>query len=289
MAGEAILDLSDLINLATGGNGGTPEQINIYKSGLQNGAALGGTPVAGRLHSMWRWDGCPAAASQTAPTTAAVPTNATDGALKQSTPGTGKKKRLLGMVMVGLAAGSVILYDRLGHHGGLSGTTTTAQTTNLPTAALTRYTSGVGVEAWAEIYGIVGTTGTTVKLSSYTDDAGNASQQSQLVTFGATNAREQDRILPITLATGDKGVRAVASVQVTATTGTAGNFGVTLAYPIAVLPLPVVGVGALFSSFLLPSGPIDLGTNSDACLATAWFANGTTAPQLFGSAYFIEK
>lgn len=291
-AADPILDLSDLINLATGGGGGAPEQINFFKSGLQNGAAFGSAAVAGRLHSMWRWDGYPASAAQTAPTTATVCTNATDGAFKQTTPGTGKKKRLLGMVATGLVAGTIVLYDRLVHHGGHSATTTTAQTTNLPggtpsTPNLTRYTNGVGVEPWLEIYTIIGTTGTTITVNYV--DQGDTVTTSQAITFGNTGFREQDRLLPVTLATGDYACKAVRNTDLVASTLTAGNYGITLAYPLVTLPIPVVGVGALWSSFLLPGGPLDLGTDSDACLAFAWFANGTTAPVLFGSSYFMEK
>jgi hypothetical protein len=239
---------------------------------------------------MWRWDGQPGAASQTAPTTAVVCTNATDGALKQATPAGGAKKRLLGFVGAGLVAGTIVLYDRLVQHGGLNATTTTAQSTNLPsgsTPALTRHTNGIGVECWLEIYTIIGTTATTTNVG-YTDTADSAST-SQLITFGGTNAREQDRLLPVALASGDRGVKSVQNVDLTASTGTAGNFGVTLAYPIATLPIAIVGVGSLWSSFLLPGGAVDLGTDSDACLALAWFANGTSAPQIFCQAYFAEK
>lgn len=291
-AGDPILDVSDLINLATGGNSGTPEQINFYKSGLQNGAAITGTPIIGRLSSMWRWDGAPGAASQTAPTTATVLTNATAGSLQQVTPGGGRKKRLLGMVASGLVAGTLIVYDRLIQHGGLSGTTTGSISTNFPsstTPALTRFTSGVGVEAWAEIYGVLGATGTTWKLSSYTNSAGATTHVSQLITIGNTNAKEVDRILPVALASGDKGVQSVQAVQLTASTLLAGNFGLTMAYPLVSLPLPMVGVGALHSSFLLPGGPTDLGASSDCCLAFAWYPNTVTAPQVFGSLYFLEK
>ncbi len=290
-AGDPIIDLSDLVNLATGGNGGAPEQVNFTKSGLQNGATLGSATVAGRLHSMWRWDGQPGAASQTAPTTAVVCTNATDGALKQASPSSGKRKRLLGAAAAGLVAGTLIIYDRLVQHGGFSGQTTTAQTTNLPsgtTPALTRYTSGVGVELWLEIYSVIGTTGTTVTCN-YNDQA-NVASTSQAITFGGTGYREQDRLLPVALASGDTGVRAATNADLLASTvSVPGNFGITLAYPIVSLPMSLPGVGVLYSAFLLHGGPVDLGVNSDACLAFAWQANGTTAPTAFGSAYFMEK
>lgn len=286
-AGDPILDLSDLVNLATGGGGGTPEQINIFKGAFVGGAA-GGTHVAGRITSLWQRDGNPSGAGTTAPTTSTVLTNASSGALKQTTPGSGKKKRLLSIALVALNAGSVIVYDRLVHTGGLSGTVTTAQTTNLPTSALTRRTTGVGVEHWLEIYTQIGATGTTV-ATSYTDDAGNTGNTSPLVSFGNTGFREAQRQVPLPVAVGDRGVRAVASVTLTATTGTAGAFGVTLAYPLCIIPVPVAGIGNMWSGVLQAGGPLDLGADSDACIAMSWHPNTTTATEIFGHAFFIEK
>lgn len=285
-AGDPILDVSDLINIATGGASGTAQQVNFFKTGLRLGIAPT-APVAGRISSLWFYDGMPGGAS-TAPTTATALTSTTAGGLQATAAASSQRFRFLGMVATGLVAGSVILYDRLVQHGGLSGTTTGAQTTNLPTAALTRQTTGVGVEAWLEVYTIVGSTGTTATIS-YTDQSGVSGNTSSAITFGGTGFREQDRILPVALASGDYGVRAVASVTLAGSTATAGAFGVTLAYPIIVLPIPIVGVGALHSSFLLPGGPIDLGVNGDPCLAFAWHPNTTTAPTLFGSAYFLTK
>jgi hypothetical protein len=287
-AGDAILDLSDLINLATGGASGTPEQINFYKSGLRAGAAPT-APVAGRLTSLWQWDGYPGAASTTAPTTAVVTTNATNGAFKQTTPGSGKKKYLLGVCATALVAGSIIIYDRLVHHGGMSGTATTSQTTNLPsstTPALTRHTDGLGVECWLEIYTLIGSTGTTVTCN-YNDETPAAST-SPAFTIGGTGFREQNRLLPMPLASGDRGVTAVTDVDLVASTTTVGDLGVTLAFPLLVLPVSLPGVGSLISGFMM-GGPWSLGVDSDACIALAWQANGTTIPQVFGSAYFCEK
>lgn len=285
-AGDPILDFSDFILLATGGGGGAPETVNWYKSARVGGAASA-APVAGRITSLWRYDGMPGASS-TNPTTAAVPTNATAGSMGQATSASGTKKRLLAFVAAALVAGTIIVYDRVGHQGGLSGTTTGAQTTNLPTSALTRYTTGAGVEPWLEIYTQVGTTATTA-TASYTDDGNTAGNATPTVAFGNTGLREAQRIIPLPLAAGDRGVRAVASVTLAASTLTAGAFGVTLAYPLVTVPVPVAGVGNLWSGLLSGSGPLDLGATSDACIALAWLANTTTIPELFGQTFFVEK
>lgn len=163
----------------------------------------------------------------TAPTTAAAPTRTTAGAL-QIVNGSG----VLGIAAAAMNLGAtVIICDRLSHQGGLSGTVTTAQTTNLPTSALTRYTDGVGVMMGLTIYTQIGATGTTV-AASYTNQAGTSGQTTPSVVFGGTGFREANRIIMMPLAVGDTGVQAVASVTVTATTGTAGAFGVTLFKPL---------------------------------------------------------
>ncbi len=285
-AGDPLTDLSNVVALATST---TAEQINWFKKALIAGAAPG-TLVAGRITSLWRYDGSPSGGAS--PTTAVVTTNATAGGLRQTSPASGMKKRLMSAMVCSLNAGSLVIYDRLVHHGGMSGTNTAAQTTNFvgggpSTPALTRYTNGLGVEAWIEIYSQIGSTGTTATVA-YTDEGGNSST-SPAFTFGGTGFREQDRIIRVPLASGDKGFKSVTNVDLLASTVTAGDFGVTLAKPLATVELPLAGVGRLFTWLQAPGGPIDLGTDSDACLATAWVPNSPTATELHGHFYFIEK
>lgn len=189
------------------------------------------TLVSGRPASLWTTNPLGAAI----PTTAAVPARDITGAIAQ-TNGGGNALRVAGMQISAPLQSTWILCDRLSHQGGLDGTVTTAQTTNLPTAALTRYTTGVGVFAALEIYTTVGTTATTVTMS-YTDNDNNAAQTSPAMVLGGTGSREAGRMVVLPVASGDTGVRAVASVTVLATTGTAGNFGVTLFKPLLYIPV----------------------------------------------------
>jgi hypothetical protein len=287
-AGDPIVSLSDLINLATGGGSGSPEQINFFKTHLRAGAAPG-TLVAGRLTDLWEYDGSPSGASTTAPTTSAVVTNATNGAWKQATSASGAKKRLVSVTAVSLVAGSLIIYDRLVQHGGFSGTTTGAQTTNIGTwPALTRFTSGIGVELYAEIYTAVGSPGTTV-TSVYTNTTPTGSRTTQSTTFGGTGFLEAQRLIPLPLQIGDKGVTLVTSGTIAASTLTAGNWGLTLLYPLVVLPLPLLGAGRMWSGIMQAGGPLNLGATADSCIAMMWHPSTTTAPQIFGQAFFLEK
>ncbi|RTK96146.1 MAG: hypothetical protein EKK64_04915 [Neisseriaceae bacterium] len=119
----------------------------------------------------------------------------------------------------------LMIFDRLSHQGGLSTTTTSPQTTNLPTAALTRYTNGHNVMAALEFYttnsGGVATTATI----SYTNQDGTSGKTSKPVSFGGGLT---GRLLIVPLDDGDTGVRSVESVTIAADTTVSSNFGVTL-------------------------------------------------------------
>jgi hypothetical protein len=216
-----------------------------YKAGLaapiqQIGytkAAIAG--VSGRLTSLWT--ATPFAGA--APGGNAVPTNNTVGALGQDDGSA--SLWLAGFRSNKDRAATVILADRLVHTDGLSGTVTTAQTTNLPTTALTRYTSGVGVLAALEIYGALGATATTFTCS-YTNSGGTSGRTSPAYPIGSTTYNQVGRFLIMPMQAGDVGVKSVESVTVLASTLTAGNFGVTLFKPLY----------AHFYPFTFPQGPV---------------------------------
>lgn len=179
----------------------------------------------------------------TAPTTAVVPTNETIGGFQQANGGAGTLCIASAQCALRTSAGgsfTTVIADILSHQGGLSGTVATAQTTNLPTAALTRYTDGAGVMMGLTIYTQIGTTATTV-TASYTNQDGTAGQVSPAVFIGSTSFRNAGQLILLPLAAGDTGVRSVESVTLAATTGTAGNFGVTLFKPLAMICTDIAG------------------------------------------------
>jgi hypothetical protein len=230
-----LADLSALLNRATGGNSGTPDNMFFYKDSRVNAAAAVAN-IVGRFTSLWQYEGYPAGGA--APGAVAIPTNVTDGALKQVDPGGGREKWKTFAMAAANSAGTLILYDRLLHISGLSGTNTGAQTVG---GTLTRNTGGVGNQIWAEIYTQIGTTATTI-TASYTDQDGNASQTTTATAFGGTGLREAQRIIPLPLAAGDSGVQAVASCTVLASTTTVGDFGITIARPLLSIPCSAAGV-----------------------------------------------
>lgn len=184
-----------------------------------------------------------------------------------------------------------ILYDRLSHMGGLDGTATTAQTTNLPTAALTRYTDGVGVGIFLETFASIGNTGTTIQLS-YTNQAGVAGQLTPPMLFGGTAAGgSNSSILPVALADGDTGCRSVESVTIAATTGVVGNFGVVLMKRLGLLP-PDTGSMVerqAYRQMFFGGGIVEI--LPDACLTVVFNQGSSTTGQHYpmGNIGIAEK
>lgn len=201
---------------------------------------------------------------------------------------TGGKLQIIGSRIntSGTAAATVTAIDLLNVSGGLSGIVTTEQTTNLPTAALTRYTGGENVFIGLVIYAQIGTTATTVTVR-YTNQAGTANQVSPATSFGGAGFREVDRLVLIPLAAGDTGVRSVEGVTVTATTGLAGNFGIALFKPLMVfslenttgtMPMDAVSSGGMICSMAE--------FDDDACLT---FMTATPATQSINGALLLAE
>lgn len=281
----AITDLSDLVNRMTGGNSGTPENIFFHKVPRVAGAAAT-APIAGRGCSLWTYDGMPAGGA--VPTSAAIPTSATAGAIPFTNPGGSREKWLISANVTPTVAGVYLLYDRLLHIGGLNATLTTAQTvqgTHPGTPALTRNTGGDGNIALYEIYTIIGTVSATLTMT-YTNQSGTGSRTST-INIGATGFREATRIQRIPLAAGDSGIQSVQQIQLSASTTTAGNFGITIAKPLAWIPVGAPGIaGWRDYTTGLPGIPkID----TDACLSLLFIPGAATAPELLGAFGTVEK
>ena len=201
----------------------------------------------------------------TAPTTSVACSASTAGAIQFGNGTSQRLHTIRSRTGIGFSGNLMmtLLIDRLVHSGGLDGTSTSAQTTNLPTAALTRYTSGEGVVMALEIYTAVGTTQAGVSVS-YTNSSGTSGRTSPTVRIGGTSFNQNSSVILLPFQAGDTGVQSVESVTLSVSTGTVGDFGVTLFRPLAW----VVGK---------PSGsPLDLGIEGggnapqivdDACLA----------------------
>lgn len=227
---------------------------------------------AGSFHSYWTVPGLPGAGAAAGSLNGAIHTDATVGAIPFNNP-VSPALTYIGKLSLGSTLGAFFeLYDRLWANSALSGTVTTAQAITQP--ALTRYTSGEGVEIWLEWYTATGATSVTATVA-YTNQANAA--KTTTVTVPVSPVAGQ--MLPVPLAAGDTGARSVQSVTLSATTGTAGNFGVTLLKTLVELGIPNANTGE-------DRGPFDLGlpqVSDDACLALLCLLPGTVVPTVNGA------
>lgn len=233
---------------------------------------------AGQFQSLWKAGGRPAAGASPGSTSGVVPTSATAGAIPFVDASGGNTLYLARFEASSSTIESFLIYDRLVHSDGLSGTVTTAQTIGTP--SLTRSTTGAGVGIWIEWYTATGSTGTTATIK-YTNQAGTTGQTA---TVGFPASPTIGAMIPVPLAVGDTGVQAVASLQLTASTLTAGSFGITLCSRIATLPLAVANVGQLYDYAQLGLPVIDNG----ACLAYKILCTATNTGQIITGLTIVQ-
>jgi len=158
--------------------------------------------------------------------------------------------------------------------------------TRTTTGAISFTAPGGAREKWLINVGIhIGNVSTTLTMT-YTDQDGNAGQTST-INIGATGFSSQTRMQRIPLAAGDTGVREVEKIRLTASTTTAGNFGITIGQPLAWIPVGIAGGGGWRDYTTgLPGIPA---INPDACLSLALIPTAGTAPEIFGCLGMVEK
>lgn len=275
----ALTDLSDLINRQSGGNNGNPDNLFFYKVPRVGGATA--VSPTNRDHSLWQYEGMPSGGA--IPTIAQIPDRTIIGAMPFTAPIASQEKFLISAGITSTVAGIYVLYDRLFHIGGLSATVTTDQQIQSP--SLTRNTGGIGNIAFYEIYSQIGTTSATLTMT-YTNQAGVPGKVST-INIGGTGFREATRIQRIPLALGDTGIRAIEKIALSTSTGTAGNFGITLIQSISWQSVSTPGaMGWRDYTTGLPSMP---SIHPNACLSYIFRATTATAPDIFGCLAFVEK
>ena len=201
--------------------------------------------AAGTYVSLWRATGQPGQGA--IPAAAAVCNNALTGAIgftQQTAPATSYGAYL--EAATGNAAMTLEIHDRLAHMGGLVGNVTTAQTVNLDLNSLSADnlverkgdSNYSDVQWWLEWYTSTGSTAASATVAvTYNDDTTGTLSVSLAATRPASLMIPLNGYMPAAAA--GKFIRAVTSVTLTATTGTAGSFGVTATRPRMTIGCPI--------------------------------------------------
>ena len=190
--------------------------------------------AAGTYVSLWRATGQPGQGA--IPTAAAVCNNTLVGAMnftQQTGPATSYGAYM--EVSTSNNAMTVEIHDRIAHMGGLNGTLTTAQTVGIDlltmqgTSNLVNrmgYANYSDVSWWLEWYTATGSTAVTATVAVTYDDGTTGTIAVLLAAMRpASFMQSLNGLIPAAQA--GKYIRAVSTVTLSATTGTAGNFGVT--------------------------------------------------------------
>lgn len=279
----AFTSLSDILNLGT--NGTNDQRLYVGHKQITRDGGTNWTQTLGTWMDMWKAEGRTPGGS--VPTSAAAPTSATLGAVEFENATSGFTKYLLGFGSVGIPDESslFVLYDRLLHIGGLDGTVTTAQTVG---GSITRNTGGEGNEIWVVFYTAVGATAQTI-TASYTNQDGTSGRTTKAVPFNVRGYNFDFVTYSLPLQDGDTGVRAVASVTLSGSTGTAGNFGIVIARPLAIAAgtFPEDVRGGYYNTIDGVLSPVAL--EDDSCLAVAQVTANATEDDLTFWIYTLEK
>ena len=253
-------------------------RIVIDKASIVNTAA-------GQYHSLWRATGQPGQGA--IPTAAANCSQSTVGGMQFSQQ-TDPAKSYLAYIEAtsSNSAMTVEVHDRLMHMGGLNGTLATAQTVGMDLNGVTadNMVERIGdsnysdVQWWLEWYTDTGATVVTATVAvTYSDGStGNLTAVSLAATRRASFMQPLNGLIPAGVA--GKFIRAVTSVTLSATTGTAGSFGVTATRLRGTLFIPIANAkyGADWASL-----PISTIPNS-ACPFIAVLASTTSTGTLRG-------
>lgn len=212
-----------------------------------------GSQAPGTFVSLWRATGQPGQGA--IPAAAAVCDHTLTGAIgftQQVAPAT--SYGAWANAVCSNSATTLEIHDRLMHMGGLNGTLTTAQTVNLDVNANLAYgnldkrkgdSNFSDIQWWLEWYTATGSTAVTATVSvTYNDGTTGTLSASLAATRPASFMLPLNGLIPEAAA--GKYIRGVDSVQLSATTGTAGSFGVTATRPRMTMPLPLANKMEVF-------------------------------------------
>lgn len=260
--------------------GNNSSRVVIDKASIANAAV-------GQFHSLWRATGQPGPGA--IPAAVATCNNELLGAMQftqQTAPATTYAAYL--EAVCSNSAVTLEIHDRLRQQGGLLGNVTTAQAVSVDLNGITTDNMQARIgdsnysdcQWWLEWYADTGATVATATVAvTYNDGStGNLTGIALAATRRASFMQPLNGLIPAAAA--GKYIRAVNSVTLSATTGTAGNFGVTVTRPRVSLGCPVANNKWAADWASLPIGEIP----NSSCLFALVIAGATSSGTVRGGA-----
>lgn len=234
--------------------------------------------VAGGFTSLANIAGDPIVMGTPTTGTGRIPTSSTAGAISFVNAINPAKNYLGRVTMQTNVAGTLLIYDRLWDNSGIVTNILTPQAVN--SLALTRYTDGIGVEIWGEVYAVTGVTASTATVT-YTDSSDTSRTATCVMSTATARVGEMFPFIPQGIA---NGVKSIQSIIFSASTGTAGNIGLVLVRRLAEVPMLLLGVSSNLDAFAL--GLPELQPSAAIYLAAS--SSTTTVGAMLGSIDIIE-
>jgi hypothetical protein len=212
--------------------GGSAVPIGFLDQKITVSKGAIGALAAGLRCSLWRATGGPAQAFAPTATEQCVSTTLGAQVFRNATT----VNHIADVTLRNTNSNPVItLYDRLAHMGGLAGNVTTTQSVDVDVNALSIHADRIGNPSYTELvwfmewYAATGSTAVTATVAvTYSDGStGDLNAIALAATRPAANLIRLNEFVPT--AKSNLGIRSVNTVKLSGTTGTAGNFGVTVA------------------------------------------------------------
>lgn len=238
------------------------------------------TKGAGYWQSMWAAGGTPAAGAAAGSVNGRQCTRATTGAAQYVDPVAGLITQICDALFSAGQKGRIVIYDRLWDDSALNASIITLQAIAPP--ALPRYADGEGVELWGETHAAFGAVNTNF-TAKYKNQAGVGAKTAVYPwTHGAPVAGQ---MFPFPLQTGDRGVTALESLQLSVDTGAAGNLGLVLLKRLCSLAVKAADSDEIYDFIRTRFRQVQ----DNACLAIMVHANAATTGDVDVDANLIQS
>jgi hypothetical protein len=235
-------------------------------------------PASNQQYSLWATNGSPVAGA--VPGAAATCTTATTGAVPFTYAGGSSLAYVGYFTTQALQLACMVVYDRLAHMGGLSGTSVAAQTVSLSVPG-SRLASAdlTNVEWYLEVYSDLGSSGQTATVTYV--NTSSVSHTVGITVPGTARAGLLTRVIPTV--SGDV-IQSITSIQLAGSTGTAGNFGFTCARRL--VQSAASNMNEIDIQDVMSSGMGQIPNN--ACLWFTFLSSGASTLTMSGSLKIIQ-